>query len=129
MSPLKATGVKLNQAALNCRRVLALNGALGGRLIKSPQLLKNPALMAELRLVTALMHCSLVVSKSMAMEMAAVLIPEAMLMVTGTEIVSPIQPVTAAMLVAMFGPAGALTVMMPVAVLVPPVQPPVMVTV
>ncbi len=65
----------------------------------------------------------------MAIEMAAVLIPEAMLIVTGTETVSPIQPVTAPMLVAMFGPAGALTVMMPVAVLVPPVQPPVMVTV
>ena len=63
------------------------------------------------------------------MEMAAVLIPEAMLMVTGTVTVSPIQPDTAPMLVAMFGPAGALTLMMPVAVLVLPVQPPVMVTV
>ena len=65
----------------------------------------------------------------MAIDMAAVLIPEAMLMVTGTEIVSPIHPDTEPMLVAMLGPAGALTVMVPDAVLVPPVQPPVMVTV
>jgi hypothetical protein len=34
--------------------------------------------------------------------MAAALIPEAMLMVTGTDTVSPIQPDTAPMLVAMF---------------------------
>ena len=61
--------------------------------------------------------------------MAAVLIPEAMLMVTGTDTVSPIQPLTAPMLVVMLGPAGALTAMLPVAVLVPFVQPPVMVTV
>jgi hypothetical protein len=42
----------------------------------------------------------------MAIEMAAVLIPEAMLMVTGTVTVSPTQPLTEPMLVAMFGPAG-----------------------
>ena len=42
----------------------------------------------------------------MAMEMAAVLIPEAMLMVTGTVTVSPTQPLTEPMVVLMFGPAG-----------------------
>ena len=64
----------------------------------------------------------------MAMEMAAVLIPEAMLMVTGTVTVSPTQPLTEPIVVLMFGPAG-FTVMEPEAVLLPPVQPPVMVTV
>jgi hypothetical protein len=62
MVPLTVTGVKANQAALNCLRVVALKGALGDRLEKSPQLLRNPALMAELRPVTELMHCNLVVS-------------------------------------------------------------------
>jgi len=62
ISPLTVTGVKANQAALNCLRVVALKGALGDRLEKSPQLLRNPALMAELRPVTELMHCNLVVS-------------------------------------------------------------------
>ena len=62
ISPLMVTGVKANQAALNCLRVVALKGALGDRLEKSPQLLRNPALMAELRPVTELMHCNLVVS-------------------------------------------------------------------
>jgi hypothetical protein len=42
----------------------------------------------------------------MANEIAAMLIPEAMLMVMGTVTVSPIQPLTEPMLVLMFGPAG-----------------------
>ena len=62
MVPFTVTGVKANQAALNCLRVVALKGALGDRLEKSPQLLRNPALMAELRPVTELMHCNLVES-------------------------------------------------------------------
>ena len=62
MVPFTVTGVKANQAALNCLRVVALKGALGDRLENSPQLLRNPALMAELRPVTELMHCNLVES-------------------------------------------------------------------
>ena len=62
ISPLMVTGVKANHAALNCLRVVALKGVLGDRFEKSPQLLRNPALMAELRPVTELMHCNLVVS-------------------------------------------------------------------
>ena len=62
MVPLTVTGVKANQAALNCLRVVALKGALGERKLNRPQLLKNPALMAELRPVTELMHCNLVES-------------------------------------------------------------------
>jgi hypothetical protein len=65
----------------------------------------------------------------MAMEMAAVLIPEAMLMVTGTVTVSPTQPLTEPIVVLMFGLIGFKAVMVPVAVLFPPVQPPVIVTV
>jgi hypothetical protein len=56
------TGVKANHAALNCLRVVALKGVFAVRFEKSPQLLRNPALMAELRPVTELMHCNLVVS-------------------------------------------------------------------
>ena len=62
MVPFTVTGVYANQAALNCQRVGALKGALGYRFEKSPQLLKNPTLRAELRPVTELMHCNLVVS-------------------------------------------------------------------
>jgi hypothetical protein len=62
MGPLTITGVKANHAALNCLRVVALKGALGDWLLKSAQLLRNPVLMAELRPVTELMHCNLVVS-------------------------------------------------------------------
>ena len=62
MGPLTITGVKANHAALNCLRVLAMKGALGDRLLKRPQLLRNPALMAGSRPVTELMHCNLVES-------------------------------------------------------------------
>jgi hypothetical protein len=56
MAPFTVTGVRANQAALNCLRVVALKGALGDWLEKIPQLVRNPALMAELRPVTVLMH-------------------------------------------------------------------------
>ena len=62
MGPLTITGVKANQAALNCRRVVALKGGFAVRFEKSPQLLRNPALMAGSRPVTELMHCNLVES-------------------------------------------------------------------
>ena len=52
MGPLKATGVRLNQAALNCLLVAAVKGALGGRLGKLVLLLKNPLAMLEFRPVT-----------------------------------------------------------------------------
>jgi len=42
----------------------------------------------------------------MPMEIAAVLIPEAMLMLTGTVTVSPTQPLTEPMVVLILGPAG-----------------------
>jgi hypothetical protein len=62
ISPLTVTGVKANHAALNCLRVVALKGAFAVRFEKSPQLLRNPELIAALRPVTALMHCNLVES-------------------------------------------------------------------
>jgi hypothetical protein len=89
MVPFTLTGVYANQAALNCLRVVALKGALGDRFENRPQLLKNPTLSAELRPVTELMHCNMVVSKSIANEMAEVLIPLAMVAVIGRTKVSP----------------------------------------
>ena len=62
MVPLTVTGVKANQAALNCLRVVALKGALGERLENKPQLLKKPVLSAEFSPVTELIHCNLVES-------------------------------------------------------------------
>jgi len=52
MRPLKATGVRLNQAALNCLLVAAVKGVLGERLGKLVLLLKNPLAMLEFRPVT-----------------------------------------------------------------------------
>ena len=62
IKPLKATGDRLNHAALNWRRLLAVKGGFGFRLEKRPQLLRNPAEILELRPVTVLMHLNLVVS-------------------------------------------------------------------
>jgi hypothetical protein len=62
MSPFKVTGVKLNQAALNWRRVVLLKGGLELRLENNPQLLRNPEEIAELRPVTVPMHWSFVES-------------------------------------------------------------------
>ena len=69
----------------------------------------------------------------MAMEMAAVLIPEAMFTVIGKTMVSPtaqVEELNEPMVVWMLKlPPPELTVILPVAVLFPPVQPPVIVTV
>jgi hypothetical protein len=60
--------------------------------------------MLEFKEVTEEIHCSLVGSYPMAMEIAAVLIPEAMLIVTGTNTVSPTEPFTFPIVVDMLGP-------------------------
>ena len=60
--PLKATGDRLNHAALNWRRLLAVKGGFGFRELKRPQLLRKPAEIFELIFVTALIHLNLVVS-------------------------------------------------------------------
>jgi hypothetical protein len=52
----------LNHAALNWRRLLAVKGGFGFRVLKRPQLLRKPAEIFELRPVTVLMHLNLVVS-------------------------------------------------------------------
>jgi hypothetical protein len=71
----------------------------------------------------------------MAKEIAEVLIPEAMLILTGKVMVSPtaqFEELNEPMVVWILKfppPPPALTVMEPVAILVPPVQPPVIVTV
>lgn len=141
--PLKDTGVRLNQAALNCLLVVEVKGALGDRLEKFVTLLKKPLAMFEFRPLTHVtadpdpVHTtlSLVVSKSIANEIAEVLIPEAILILTGKVMVSPtaqVEELNEPMLVWILKfppPPPALTVMEPVAVLVPLVQPPVIVTV
>jgi hypothetical protein len=87
----------LNQAALNCLRVEAVNGGLGVWLEKLVTLLRKPLVILAFRLVTQEMDAplpvhtarSLVVSKSIAKEIAATLMPETILMVTGKVMVSP----------------------------------------
>ena len=62
MRPFTVTGVRLNQAALNWRRVVLLKGGLELRLENNPQLLKKPEEIAGFRLVTVPMHWSFVES-------------------------------------------------------------------
>jgi hypothetical protein len=91
MRPLKDTGVRLNQAARNWDAPL-----------KTPQLERKPAEIFEFNDVTAERHCNLAGSYPMAIEMAAILKPEAMVMLMGTKTVSPTLPKTVPIDVFMF---------------------------
>jgi hypothetical protein len=82
MSPLKATGVRLNQA----NRIWEAPPY-------TPQVVRKPAEIFEFNELTVVRHCSLLGSNPIAIEMAAVLMPAAMSIVTGITTVSPTLPV------------------------------------
>jgi hypothetical protein len=107
MRPLMDTGVRLNQKARNCDAPL-----------KTPQLERKPAEIFEFNDVTAERHCNLAGSYPMAIEMEAILKPEAMVMLIGTKTVSPTSPKTVPMDVFMFDVAvpDGVTIICPVMV-------------